>query len=157
MEIEEEDGVAVFGGKGEDGAAQGFVAGIFFEGGCGGEAWVRRLGDFVEGERHGGHAAELGSVDVGGEREKPGGEGGVAAKAGEFAESAEEGFLGHFFGSAAVAAKALGKIDEGRLPAADDAFEGGGVTGDYASDESFVFGAGQGRADSRVLDHMQPF
>jgi hypothetical protein len=43
------------------------------------------------------------------------------------------------------------------LPAADDAFEGGGVTGDYASDESFVFGAGQGRADSRVLDHMQPF
>lgn len=143
VEIEEEDGVAVFGGKSEDSAAEGFVAGGILEGAAG-DARIRWLSDFVEREHGGGDAAEFGAVEIGCEREEPGGKGGVAAELGEIAPGAEEGFLGHFFGASAVAAEAPGEIDEGRLPAADDGLEGRVVAGEDAGDDGFVGGMGLG-------------
>jgi hypothetical protein len=98
----------------------------------------------VEREHSGGDAAEFGPVEIGGEREKPGGEGGVAAELGEVAPGAQEGFLSHFFGAGAVAAEAPGQIDEGRLPAADDALEGRRVAGQDAGDDGFVGWMGLG-------------
>ena len=143
VKVKEEDGVAVFGGKSEDSAAEGFVAGGILEGAAG-DARIRWLSDFVEREHGGGDAAEFGAVEIGCEREEPGGKGGVAAELGEIAPGAEEGFLGHFLGAGAVAAEAPRKIDERRLPAADDALEGGCVAGKNAGDDGFVGGVGLG-------------
>ena len=88
------------------------------------------LGDFVEGQGEGWAAAELGAVEVGGEGEEPGGEGGLLTPGGEVAEGAEEGVLGEVFGAGAIAGEAVGEVDEGRLPAEDDALEGRGVAGE---------------------------
>ncbi len=152
VEIEEEDGVAIFGGQGEDGAAEGLIAGSVFEGGAG-QVRVRRLGDVVKRERNGGQAAELGAVDIGSQGKEPGGEGGIAAELGEVAPGAEEGFLGHFFGAAAVAAIAPGEIDERALPAANDGFKGRRIAGEDARDGGFV---GEGCGLARVRGHSLP-
>ena len=63
--------------------------------------------------------------------------------------------LGHFFGTASIAAEAPGEIDEGRLPASNDTFEGRNVTGDNAGDESLVGRFGWRRVEVVVLVHMQ--
>ena len=138
VKIEEKDGVAVSGRKSKDGTAEGLIARGIVEG-RGGDALVGRLGDFIERERSGGDAANLGAVEIGGEGEEPGGEGGIAAELGEIAPCADEGFLCHFFGAAAIAAEAPGEIDEGRLPASDDSFECGRVAGEDAGDQGRVF------------------
>jgi len=143
VKVGEQDGVAVFGGKSEDGTAEGFVAGRLIES-CPSDDWIGRLGNFVEREHGGGDAAEFSAVEIGGESKEPGGEGGVAAELGEIAPSAEEGFLGHFFGAGAIAAKAPRKIDERRLPAADDGLESGGIAGKDAGDDGFVGEMGLG-------------
>jgi len=144
MEIEEEHRVPVSGRESEDGAADGFVAAGLLEG-VAGDARIVGLGNFVERERQGGDAADLGAVEIVGQGEEPGGEGRLAAELREFAEGAEERFLGHFFGAAAVMAETPGQIDERRLPAAHDALEGCSLAGKEGGDQSGVFGGRFGR------------
>jgi hypothetical protein len=139
--IEEED-LAVFWRQGFDGFVEGGAFVVMFElleSASVEGAGVGGIGDLFEGEGDGRDAADLGAVEVGGKREEPGGEGGLLPPGGEVAEGAEEGLLGHVFGARAVAAEAVGEVDERRLPAADDALEGVGVAGEDMGYVALVF------------------
>src|SRR5581483_1303122 len=113
MKVEEENGIAVFGRQGENRAADGLVTAGFVVSRSG-NAGVWRLSYFIKGQHGGRDALQLGAIEIRGQREEPGGEGGIAAPLGEVAPSAEEGFLGHFFSTLAVAAEAPREIDQGR-------------------------------------------
>jgi hypothetical protein len=146
LKVVEEENLTVFGGQGIDGFVDGDLFAVPLEGGLSAAAWVVGLEDFVEGKADGWDAAELGAVEVGSEGEEPGGEGRLLPPGGEVAEGAEEGLLGKVFSAAAVAGEAIGEVDEGRLPAADNGLEGGGVAGEDEGNVALVVGRIQGEA-----------
>lgn len=138
MKIEQNHWLAIADGQRQYSAPEHLVPFSFpdFEElGCG----VRRLGYVINVHGDGGKAFELGAEKVGGEGEEPGGEAGLLPPLGEATPGTEKGLLGHFFGSAAVAAVAPCHIHERTLPAADDAFEGLDFTGEYAGDVGEIF------------------
>src|SRR5450631_1581824 len=138
MKVEQNDGLAVAVGQGEHGTSYFIVARLFLErgvlSGLGG-----RFGDFIHRHIDGGEALEFGAEDVCREGEEPGGEAGFTAPMGKTAPGAQEGFLSHLFGAAAITAVTPGHIDERTLPAADDAFEGLDIAGEDAGDVGQVF------------------
>jgi hypothetical protein len=146
MKVIQDEDLAVFRRQGLDGSVEGGVAVAFVDVAV--ESVVESAGiggfvDLVEGKGDGWDAAQLGAVEVGGEREEPGGEDGLVTPGGEVAEGAEEGLLSHLLGTAAVAAEAVGEVDERRLPAAYDALEGGGFSGEDSGCVALVFGCAQ--------------
>lgn len=80
-------------------------------------AVVARFGDVVERNSSRGNAADFRSIEIGREREKPGGEDRILAPLAERTVGAQKGLLRHLFGTAAITTKAVGEVDEGPLPA----------------------------------------
>lgn len=116
---------------------------------------VDRLVDLVKRQRNGRKAAEFGAVEVGGEREQPGGEGGFLPPGCEVAVGAEEGLLRELFGAPTIMAEAVREIDEWRLPAADDAFERACIAGQNAGCVLLVFGGAGGVAVAQPVSLNQ--
>ena len=92
----------------------------------------------VERHTQGWNALQLGAIDVGGDREEPGGEAAFAAPLPESAPGAKERLLGHLFGAAAIAAVAPGHVDERPLPALNNLCKGLQIAGEDAFDQSRI-------------------
>ncbi len=133
MKVVEDDGLAVAERQREHGSANFVLARLLLER----VELLRGAGGFwslFDREIDGWEAPELRAENVGGERKEPGGEAGFPTPLGKAAPCAQKGFLGHLFCAAAVTAIAPRHINERPLPAADDAFEGGDISGEHASD-----------------------
>ena len=139
MKVEEQDGIAIFGRQGENSAADGLVTAGFVVSRSG-DAGVGRLGYFIKGQHGGRDALQLRSIEVGSQGKEPGGESRVAAPLGQVTPRAKKGFLGHLLGALAIAAEAPGKIDQRRLPAADDGLERCVIAGENAGDTGSIGG-----------------
>ena len=83
-------------------------------------------------------------------RKKPGGKRRIPPPAAKSAEGAQEGFLGHVLGTAAITAKTVREIDQRSLPARHNALEGGEIAGKYLVDILAVFMYAQAFSFSRM-------